>query len=120
MSIELPKTIEPRPGEVVQWRSWANRTQHSARAVGGRLYFTDQRLVFCPHAFDAALAGEFWWAPFDEITAVGKEKWSFREIYGGSLRTRLKLTLTDGSEELFFINKLNRVIEDIRQAAGLA
>ncbi|MFC7343256.1 hypothetical protein [Saccharopolyspora griseoalba] len=119
MSIELPTNVPPVEGEVVVSRRWANRNQHKARAVGGRFYVTNLRIVFCPHAVDAALAGEYWWTPLSEVTDVGKEKRNLRQIYSGGLRTRLKITLVDGSAELFVVNKLDAVIDEIRTAANL-
>ncbi len=120
VTLELPKAVPAIDGEVVSSRHWANRTQHSARAIGGRLYLTNLRVVFCPHTVDAALAGEYWWAPLQDIAEVGKEKRNFRQIYGGGLRTRMKITLRDGTAELFVVNKLDNAIEEIRTTANLA
>lgn len=117
MTIDAPKNVPLAEGESVQTRRWANRTQSNLRAAGGRLYLTNQRVIFCPHAFDAALAGEYWWAQLADIVEVGKAKRDLRQLYGGGLRTRLKIVLRDGTTELFVVNKLNAVIEEIRAAA---
>lgn len=58
-----------------------------------------------------------WWAPHERITEVGRQKKNIRDLFGGGLRDRLKIELQDGSTELFVINKLNEVIEQIRIAA---
>lgn len=66
------RVIEPelRPGERIVWEAKANRYQSKLRAVGGRLYLTDRRLVFARHEFDASIGGEEWSAPLTEIEGV--------------------------------------------------
>jgi hypothetical protein len=105
--------MDPVAGEVVHSYRRANRTQSDQRSVGGWLYFTNHRLAFHPHKFDAALAGEQWWMPWERIAGVGKEKKSLRAIQGGSLRDRLRIELDDGSIELFVINKLDTMIAEV-------
>ncbi len=112
-NIKLPKAIEPLDGETVLARRWANHTLSKLQATGGRLYLTNYRVLFCPHAFDAALNRPYWWAPFAAITEVGREKKSLRNFTGG-VRDRLKISLNDGATELFVINKLNDVIDEIQ------
>jgi hypothetical protein len=43
------KSVAAEPDEQVVWSQGANRIQPSGRAVGGKLFLTDRRLVFCPH-----------------------------------------------------------------------
>ena len=38
-------------GEVVKWTKAANRQQSELRAVGGKLFLTDRRLLFQPNRF---------------------------------------------------------------------
>ena len=53
--------------EAVVWQQLANRTQSANRAVGGRLYLTDTRLVFEPNRVDAATGGSRWSVPLGSI-----------------------------------------------------
>ena len=73
--------------------------------------------MFAPHAVDAALAGEWWWAPLDSITAVDRQKRDWSQYKAGGLRTRLRIDLRDGSTELFLVNKVDQVIKQIREVA---
>src|SRR5205823_1300502 len=58
------------PNEVAVWSGPANRTQ-GWRAVGGKLFVTDQRVVFIPHSFDRKTGGSGWSCSGPEIQAIG-------------------------------------------------
>lgn len=116
MTVELPSDISVLDGEVIVSRQWANHTQSRFRAAGGRLYLTNRRVLFRPHAVDAALAGEYWHAPLTSITEIGKQKPTLRGSMNGGIRTRLRITVHDGTTELFVVNKLDRVIREIQSA----
>lgn len=116
MTVQLPNDIPAAEGEVVLSRRWANRMQSRFRAAGGRLYLTNMRVLFCPHVVDAALAGEYWHAPLSAIIELGRQKKDLRASMAGGLRTRLRVTLNDGSVELFVVNKLDDVISEIESA----
>jgi hypothetical protein len=120
VTLQLPKDVPTVDGEGVWSRRWANRTQSRVRAAGGRLYLTNLRLLFCPHGVDAALAGEFWQTPLTEIAEVARQKKDLRASMSGGLRTRLRITVRDGSTELFVINKLDDVIAEIQSAVHSA
>ena len=51
------RLIEPElcPEEEALWSDRANRFQNKPRAVGGRLYITDRRLVFAGNEFEGCL-----------------------------------------------------------------
>jgi len=120
MTVELPNDVSAFDGEVVVSRRWANRTQSRFRAAGGRLYLTSHRVLFRPHVVDAALAGEYWHAPLTSIAEVGKQKPTLRGSMSGGLRTRLRITVHDGTTELFVVNKLDRVLREIQSAIDAA
>ncbi len=123
MTAQLPRNVAPTDdGEIVTWRRWANRTQSNSRAAGGRLYLTNRRVLFCPHAFDANTGGEYWSVPLEAITEVGKQPrtLNLQAAFNGAMRTRLRIDCADGSAELFVLNKLDQVITEIRTAAGQA
>jgi hypothetical protein len=97
------------PGETVRWKKAANREQNGWRAVGGRLFLTDSRLLFRPHRFDARLKGEDWAANLADIASVGTEEADGHPFSGG-LRRRLCIDLADGTTERFVINQLETAV----------
>ena len=80
-------------GEVLRWKKKANRWQHRWRAVGGHLLLTDRRLIFRPHAFDAALDGEVWSADLGDL----------REASLSGLLRWVRIEDRQGDSELFVI-----------------
>jgi hypothetical protein len=99
--------------ETILWKRPANRTQSSWRAVGGRLFLTNSRLIFQPHQFDAVTGGGSWSAPLASVRSVGIEPRNWNPFSGG-LRTRLRIELGDGDCELFVVNRVRDVVETIR------
>ena len=105
--------------EVIALRVFANHTEgYTAR--GGRLWLTDKRLVFHPHALDKGLGARSVDIPLSQITGVGKEPagcgpgaW-----FSGGLRARLRIETSDGSKHLFVVNGLDSVIAQIKQKVG--
>jgi hypothetical protein len=107
------KSVEAQPGEQVVWSKGANRIQPSGRAVGGKLFLTDRRLVFCPHWVDGATGGKTRDMPLADVAAAGTvPKGGTR----GGLRERLRIELTDGAEELFVVNGLADVVSRLEAA----
>jgi hypothetical protein len=49
--VEEPATAD---GEEVLWRRAANRQQGPRRAVGGRIFLTNKRVIFMANRFDHA------------------------------------------------------------------
>jgi hypothetical protein len=111
------RTPELAGSETVLWSQTANRTQSERRAVGGRLFLTQGRLIFEPSRLDGAVGGNRWWAPLSTIRRVSSQQPDGRVTAGG-LRTRLRLDLADGAVELFVINRLDEVVQVIGQAAA--
>jgi hypothetical protein len=107
------KSVEAQPGEEVVWSQGANRIQPSGRAVGGKLFLTDRRLIFCPHWVDGATGGKTWDTPLAEVAAVGTAP---KEGKGGGLRDRLRIELADGEEQRFVVNRLADVVSTLDAA----
>jgi hypothetical protein len=99
------------------WR--ANRTQSMFRAVGGKLVLEEDRLEFLPHGFDKALAGKGWSVPLTAIRSVGTEPRGMNP-FNGALRMRLRVEAEDGSVELFVVNELDDVRQQIEGAVVAA
>jgi hypothetical protein len=112
--VELPDWLEA--GESLIWSRRANHTQGPARAVGGRLFLTDRRIVFVPHAFDRDLWGRAWSCPLSEIAEVGEEPRTWG-LFDGGMRRRLRVTPNRGDKALFVVNKLRDAVQQIRAAA---
>ncbi len=79
-------------GEEVLWEARANRFQHKIRAIGGRVYLTDRRLVFAPHKFDARIGGKIWSARLADLD---------RAFVRGPLKS--VRVVADGGEEQRFV-----------------
>ena len=109
--------MELAPGEAIV-RSWAaNRTSSKARAQGGKLHLTDRRLIFRPHIFDRLLRGREWEVALDRVVGVGIEPRSGNPL-GGGLRNRLRIEDRDGHVQLFVVNKLDDVVDEISRGTG--
>src|SRR5436305_5062688 len=113
------KGVEAEPDEQVVWSQLANRTQSSARAVGGKLFLTDRRLVFCPHWVDAAMRGRTWDVPLASVAAFGIAP-KGGDRFGGGLRDRLRIELLHGGNELFVVKRLEEVVARLEAARGEA
>jgi hypothetical protein len=94
------------PEEQILWSARANRKQNALRAVGGRLYVTDRRVLFGPNNADKALAGKEWDAPLTDVQAT--------EV-GGLMRT-MRVHLRDGSTESFVVRPASDAMEAIQAA----
>jgi hypothetical protein len=80
-------------GEEVRWEARANRFQHGIRAIGGRIYLTDRRLVFAPNKFEEKVAGRAWSAQLADLdTAFVK----------GPIKT-VRVVANDGEKQRFVI-----------------
>lgn len=102
--------------ERVVWKKTANHTQ-SGRAVGGRLYLTDTRLIFQPNRIDAATKGQPWSASLAAIEGVSTEA-PDGNLFSGGLRTRLQLSMSGGDSELFVVNGADAAVQVIQEHIG--
>lgn len=109
--------IEALEGETEIFSVLANRTQSTNRAVGGKLFVTNRRLLFAPHLFDAVLGGETRAILLSEIAAVSKQE-AAGDTFGGGLRSRLRIDLKSGAE-FFIVNKLDQLIEKLQSHIAL-
>jgi len=103
-------------GETVEWSKLANRSQSRNRAVGGKLYLTDRRLLFCPHWIDAAFGGRTWNCERSQVQAIGTEPKSGG--LGGGMRDRLRIEVVGGDAELFVVKDLDAIVEHLRGAVA--
>ncbi len=109
------KGVESEPEEHVVWSQLANRVQSSHRAVGGKLFLTDRRLVFCPHWVDAVTGGKTWSLPVANIARLGITP-KGGDLFAGGLRDRLRIELVDGEQQLFVIKRLEEVVPRLEAA----
>ena len=113
----LVTSQEARPGEEVVWSQGANRMQGS-RAVGGKLFLSNERILFSPNRIDALTGGKRWFAELKNVTEVGVEpKRSGRSArLGVGLRDRLRI-VAGADDELFVVSKLeDEVLPRLRAA----
>lgn len=102
------------PGnEVWVWKHAANRAQNGIRQVGGRLFLSDQRLVFQPNRFDALTRGERWAVSRGQVAEFSV---SARQpsLNPAALRNRLRVSQHDGEVDVFVVNHLDEVLARLR------
>lgn len=81
------QVISPKlkAGETILWSARSNMMQWRVRAVGGRLYLTDQRLVFGRSRIESLLGGREWSVELCGIAYVshgGKRRLSVKQRSG--------------------------------------
>lgn len=107
-----------REGEQVLKTYKANRTKSEGRAVGGKLFLTDQRLLFEPGSVDSKTGAEKVSIDLDNITKVSTESSGGRglkdTLFGGGMRDRLRIGINDQTAELFVVSKLSKVKDEIK------
>jgi len=98
---EKENTFTPRRDERVIGRFFANHTQGN-RAYGGRLYITNERLIFVPLSASAANGGVSREVELKQIrsTDVARRQWNPRD---GSLRRRLKIEKFSEQTDYFVV-----------------
>jgi hypothetical protein len=111
------KSVAAEPAEEVVWSQAANRLKDSGRAVGGKLFLTDRRLIFCPHWVDAATGGKAWQVPLERVAAIETIP---KGSPGGGMRDRLAIGLAGGGRERFVVNRLEAVVARLNTARGVA
>jgi hypothetical protein len=110
-------SYERRKGEQILRTFKANRTQSEGRAVGGKLYLTNQRLLFEPGSVDSQIGSEEISIELTAIESVSKESRGGKgwkdTIFGGGLRNRLRIDVNENATELFVVSDLSTVIDEI-------
>lgn len=91
--------------EVVALAYPANHTQNGWRAVGGKLFITNERFLFAPHKIDDNLGGESVEIELSDIESffVKEREFKLKELLSGGLVERLGLCTKDGQEHLFVV-----------------
>lgn len=84
---------ELHAGEEIRWSVRANRLQQKVRSVGGRLYLTNNRLMFCRNTLESLLGGRKWNAQLSELTSA---------TTAGCMRT-IRVDLADGGVQRFIV-----------------
>ena len=108
---------ESRPDERVLGTYHVNYLQPAGRPLGGKLYRTDQRLLFSPHLLDSLLGGETLDVELDGVVDVTLIAGGTGDEAGpGSTTDRLRLDCEDGSAHSFVVDDLETAIEEIRDS----
>lgn len=95
----------------------ANRQQTALRQTGGKLFLTQQRLIFEPTNVDRLTGGYRWSVPRSEIAEVAAEAAQpSLPLLGLAARNRrrLRITLRNGDVELFVVIGPDRRIVELR------
>lgn len=101
-------------GERLVWSVAANHDQ-ADRAVGGKLFVTSQRLVFTANRIEARMRGIDWETPLETVSDCAVADRELKKALAGGMRRRLRLVLTDGSEELFVVKDAEEAAKEIRR-----
>lgn len=96
----------------------ANHTQNGWRAVGGKLFVTNKRIIFVPNMLDDKLAGKSVEIAHEQVSEIffKERSVSIRELFSGGLWERLGVRLADGTAHLFVVNDLHQVRGGIAEA----
>ena len=103
-------------GETLVWEKRANHTA-GVRAVGGKLYLTDRRLVF--ESRGIGRGGKLWSTPLSEVVRVTVADRELTGVFSGGLTNRLRVELASGDEELFVVPKVEDVAKELSEAAEI-
>jgi hypothetical protein len=112
--VRLP-TLEP--GEIVQ-QAWPANHSRGTRAVGGKLFLTDLRLIFAPNAVDRLTGQGDWSCSLKDVTAVGIADRTIETPFSGSIRKRLRIATSGGEEEFFVVNHAEDKVAALDAARG--
>ena len=110
------KTPELLESEEIILAYPANMTQKDWRAVGGKLFITNQRIIFTTNVIDDKLGGKSFSRAREDVDYIfiKERKLSFSELFSGGLINRLGLKLKDNSEVFFVVNELDETINSIK------
>ena len=103
------------------WQRLANRQQGPYRAIGGRLFLTDRRLIFVPNMVDLATGGRHWNRDLQDIARVGPEPRHFGIPFvtkDVGLRKRLRVEARDGSVDIFLVNRVSAAVRRLEAAVS--
>jgi hypothetical protein len=111
----------PRPklenGEQLIFKFVANHSRGN-RAVGGRVFVTNRRLVFSPNIVDRMTLQKEWHWPSDAIEEVGVADPTTELLFSGGMRRRLRVRLNNGAEELFVVNHVEEVVPRLTEVVS--
>ena len=113
---KLFKTPELLESEEIILAYPANMTQKDWRAVGGKLFITNQRIIFTTNVIDDKLGVKSFAKAREDVDYIfiKERKLSFTELFSGGLVNRLGLKLKDNSEIFFVVNELDKTINSIK------
>jgi hypothetical protein len=89
----------------------ANRVQGNV-TFGGHLVATRSRLAFTPTPDNQELGGHRWSTELSNVKEVGTKArtWGLKD---GGIRTRLRITMNDGHDELFVVSAARRAAAEL-------
>lgn len=106
------------PAETVIWSGLSNHTV-GPRAVGGKLYLTDRRLLFRPHILERRFfGGEEWSAEQADLAGFDVQGADAGGVFAGSLRKRLRVALANGETALFVVWRPVHAARELSEALG--
>lgn len=105
------------PGESVTASFYTNYLREDARPLGGKLYVTSERLLFCPHRIDQFFGGDRAEFALDAIANVECVTPDTNAKYGGGPSERLRIEFVGEREAIFVLSDLENAVQAIDDAA---
>lgn len=112
---KFPENFLRFEGEKVLVVYPGNRRQSWYRQVGGRLYLTNFRIMFCPNKMEQFLAAKEWWGWRKDVIGASPVGRQWIDLLGGGGRKRMRVSFRDGPSELFVVNGPDRVVEEVER-----
>lgn len=111
---------ESQPDETVVSAYYVNYLRPEKRPLGGKLYLTTHRILFCPHLIDAVFGGERLAIAHEDVERVRKIERGDPSLAdddeGGGSAERLRLERVDGSHASFILTDLDAAVEEMRDS----
>ena len=113
---------ESQSDEDVVSAYYVNYLRPAKRPLGGKLYLTTHRILFCPHLIDAVFGGEKLAIAHEDVERVRKidrdDPSLADDDEGGGSAERLRLECADGSHASFIVSDLDATVAEIREGVG--
>ena len=117
----LLHTVRLVGDEQVRISSWTTFSKGWVTGITGKLFLTDQRLIFCPIRFPLPFVRPVAWS-FKEIERLGAVKASDLAWLWHRATPGLSIWITTDGERHFFVlnrKRRNEWLEELAQRAGL-
>lgn len=112
-----------RAGEEVRGGFYANFLRSDGRPLGGKLYVTSERILFCPHLIDAFFGGARAMILLEDVEGVdlvdpSTEGTGEEGVVGGGTQKRIRVRVRNGEDSYFVVNDLDGAAAVIEESTA--